>query len=197
MITSKSQLQLPLTGKKIVVNPGHGGKDDGATYPAGPGGIHEKDVVLVLAQKLEPLLVKAGAKVAMTRNTDVYMTLPEIDAVTAAEKPDAFISIHLNAYPKDLSVHGATTYFWYPESEAYASIVLKSLTKEAPALDAAGKRVLKENFYVIDHTEVPAILVEVGYLSNDRDRSLLTDPKFQALVAQGLANGIIEFLTKP
>jgi N-acetylmuramoyl-L-alanine amidase len=179
-------LLQPLKGKTIVINPGHGGKDSGAVY----GGVEEKNVTLAIALKVRDLLTALGANVIMTRTSDVTMPLPEIDSVTSAVKPDAFLAIHCNAGGKNM--HGVESFYFYPESSRYASIMLRSVSQK---LGKPANFTHYNNFYVIDHTRVPAALVEVGYLSNRRDRAYLTNSQDQELIATALAEGMVQYFS--
>jgi N-acetylmuramoyl-L-alanine amidase len=99
--------QLGLGVRKIVLDPGHGGKDPGAV---GPGGLREKDVTLALAKRVKPLLEAQGYTVLMTRETDIFMGLPERTAIANQNNADLFISIHTNA-SRSNRVRGIETYF--------------------------------------------------------------------------------------
>lgn len=100
--------QLGLGVKRIVLDPGHGGKDKGASSP---NGIHEKDITLALARELQKVLqAETGCEVLLTRNRDRYLSLEERTAIGNARKADLFISIHTNAH-QDSSIGGIETYF--------------------------------------------------------------------------------------
>ncbi len=180
--------KLPLSGMTIVVNPGHGGDDAGATY----GGIEEKNLTFPLAKEVRDGLIAEGAKVVMTRTTDVDMELNQIDAVTRKVKPDAFLSIHFNANP-NASMRGTTAYYWYPESKPYAATMLRHLVGSLKTLPSNG--VLRNNYYVIDHTRVPAMLMEVAFISNAQDRAISVNPAQRKHIAQALVAGEVDYLT--
>jgi N-acetylmuramoyl-L-alanine amidase len=99
--------QLGLGVRIIVLDPGHGGKDPGAI---GPRGLKEKDVTLALAKRIKPLLEEQGYTVLLTRETDVFMGLPERTAFANQNRADLFISIHTNA-SRSNRVRGIETYF--------------------------------------------------------------------------------------
>jgi N-acetylmuramoyl-L-alanine amidase len=100
--------QLGLEISRIVIDPGHGGKDKGAI---GPNNTYEKDIVLAVAKQLKPLLQsKTGCEVILTRTKDVYLSLEQRTAIANTNKADLFISIHANAH-SDRSKHGVETYF--------------------------------------------------------------------------------------
>jgi N-acetylmuramoyl-L-alanine amidase len=100
--------QLGLEISRIVIDPGHGGKDKGAI---GPNNTYEKDIVLAVAKQLKPLLEKkTGCEVILTRTRDVFLSLEQRTAIANTNKADLFISIHANAH-SDRSKHGVETYF--------------------------------------------------------------------------------------
>lgn len=179
--------ELPLKGKTIVVNAGHGGRDSGAHY----AGVMEKNITLKIALKVRDRLKELGATVIMTRTTDVDMSLAEIDAITARVQPDAFLAIHCNAGARNM--RGIETFYFYPESSRYAALMLHTL---AGRLGVRENFVHYNNFYVIDHTRVPATLVEVGYLSNKHDRAYMTSADGQETIAKALAEGEVKFFSK-
>jgi len=172
--------------KKVVLDPGHGGTDYGAIRE----GINEKDLTLDMTQRVTSILKSKGYKVAMTRSDDTYLDLQERCDFTEAENPEIFVSIHVNsAVAKD--PYGIETHYYHEESKELADIIQKHLVKN---IDTKNRGVLKSKFYVINHTDVPAVLVETGFLSNASERaSLITDKRKQA-TAKAIADGIIEYL---
>lgn len=171
---------------RIVVDAGHGGKDRGANR----SGVNEKDLNLSLATMVRDALVAKGFKVYMTRSTDVFLPLPEITAITNRIKPDLFISIHHNASVNP-SMHGIETYYYTPQSLALAKRV------HAQEINAVGVRdggVKKAMFYVIHHTNVPAILCEVGYVSNPGELADLQSQERKSKTARAISEGVIDYL---
>ncbi|HHV64191.1 MAG TPA: SH3 domain-containing protein [Peptococcaceae bacterium] len=185
-----------LTGKKILIDPGHGGPDKGAI---GPNYTFEKDNNLAISFYLLDILTEAGATVSMTRNADVsvaadYTERADLQArVTIANntKPDLFISIHNNANPNpDMS----GTMVFYSEqnpritdSARLASLILAEITEKVDTYDLGTRTA---DYYVLRHTDMPAVLVEVAFISNVREEGRLQNPIFQKNVAAAIFHGI-------
>lgn len=174
-------------GKKlIVVDAGHGGKDSGATR----AGIYEKDITLATALKLTKTLEAMGYQVVMTRNVDKFLELSEISGITNKVMPDVFVSVHVNSCP-NAAITGLETYFYHPQSRALADAVHKQLVNRLKVPD---RSVRSAKFYVINHTEVPAILCEIGYITNPQERTELTTAARQQATADSIARGVTDFL---
>jgi N-acetylmuramoyl-L-alanine amidase len=171
---------------RIVVDAGHGGKDLGANR----NGVNEKDLNLTLAHMVREALEAKGFKVYMTRSTDVFLPLPEITAITNRIKPDLFISIHHNASVNP-ALNGIETYYYTPQSIALAKRVHAREINSVAARDGGVKRAM---FYVIHHTDVPAILCEVGYISNPQERNELQTYERRIKTARAIADGVVDYL---
>ena len=171
---------------RIVVDAGHGGKDLGANRE----GVYEKDLNLSLAHMVREALEAKGFKVYMTRSTDVFLPLPEISAITNQILPDLFISIHHNASVNS-ALNGIETYYYTPQSLALARRVQTREINNVSARDGGVKRAM---FYVIHHTNVPAILCEVGYVSNPDERTDLQTYERKAKTARAIADGVVDYL---
>lgn len=171
---------------RIVIDAGHGGKDDGASR----AGVKEKDLNLHMARMLKKDLEKRGFKVYMTRETDKFLPLPQITAITNRIRPDLFISIHHNASVNP-GLHGIETYYYTWRSRALADKVHRKITNHVDAVD---RGVRKAMFYVIHHTPVPAILCEVGYVSNTAERRELLSRERQARTVYGIGEGVVDYL---
>lgn len=170
----------------VVVDPGHGGKDVGANR----AGVYEKDLNLSVAMKLKQALEAKGVTVVMRRTTDVYNELAEITAFTNRVKPDAFISVHTNASTNP-NLNGVETYYYTSQSIPLAKMVHN---RAINAIAAPDRGVRKAMFYVIHHTNVPAVLFEMGYISNTAERSALQSETRQKATAEALSAGVVEFL---
>lgn len=187
-----------LANKVIVIDPGHGGSDPGAI---GLSGLQEKTVNLAVALKTKALLQKAGAKVILTRETDIDVYGPDASDVeelksrtTIAnnQKADIFISIHANS-SVSREASGTSTYF-YPKTP-YDAMLAQNIQQEL--LKAGGltdRRINSANFYVIKRTLMPGVLIEMAFISNKNDEALLGSPPFQQQMAQGIMRGIEKFL---
>lgn len=175
--------------KQVVIDPGHGGTEPGAQR----AGIYEKHINLSVAQKVRRILTQAGINVIMTRTDDATLSLKERTIITNNEAPDAFVSIHVNSCESP-GVTGLETHWYTPQSRSLAQIIQKKLIS-AP-IQSPDRGIMNSMFYVIHHTNVPAVLVEIGFISNENERNqLLTDSR-QESTARAISDGIIEFLNR-
>ena len=170
----------------IIIDPGHGGPDVGATR----NNVFEKDLNLEVSKKVYDLLTKAGLKAEMTRTTDVNPTLQERCDFSNERQSLLFVSIHTNASVNE-APNGIETHFYHDNSIELSNIVHKHLISETNAFD---RGTIKSMFYVINHTNVPSILVEMGYISNNKERNELQTKDRQDKTAKAIAEGIIEYL---
>ena len=191
----KSQLQeikptiLPRRSKtknKVVLDAGHGGSDYGAIRE----GINEKDINLDVTQRVEALLKSKGYKVALTRKDDTFVSLEDRVSISESEEPEIFVSIHVNS-AVSTDPNGIETHYYHDYSKDLAETVHKHMIKEVGAKD---RGLFKSKFYVINHTTDPAILVEIGFLSNENERNELLTDKRKQQTAKAIAEGIIEYL---
>jgi N-acetylmuramoyl-L-alanine amidase len=153
-------------------------------------GVNEKDLNLTLAHMVREALETKGFKVYMTRSTDVFLPLPEISAITNRIAPDLFISIHHNASVNS-ALNGIETYYYTPQSVALAKRVHTREINSVGVRDGGVKRAM---FYVIHHTNVPAILCEVGYVSNPSERNDLQTYERRSKTARAIADGVVDYL---
>lgn len=175
------------TKNKVVLDAGHGGSDYGAIRE----GINEKDITLDVTRRVDAILRSKGYKTALVRTEDVYVSLEDRVDFSENEEPEIFVSIHVNsAVSTDPS--GIETHWYHDYSKELADVVHKHLVSEVPYTKNRG--LFKSKFYVINHTTVPAILCEIGFLSNvDERNDLITDLRKQK-TAKAIAEGIIEYL---
>jgi len=179
----------------IVLDPGHGGSDTGAIH----NGLVEKEVTLDIAERLRSALTARGWLVRMTRETDTDVYAPNDSArdelqarCDIANKDGArmFVSIHANSFTSS-SLNGTTTYYYKASDLPLAQFIHHHL------IDTLGTKddgVRKENFYVIHHTSMPAVLIETAFLSNPSDAELLHSPAFLQRVATAIADGVAEYV---
>ncbi|MFW6265024.1 MAG: N-acetylmuramoyl-L-alanine amidase family protein, partial [Bacillota bacterium] len=179
-----------ITGELIVLDPGHGGFDPGAI---GPSGLYEKDVVLEIAQLTERLLKNTGYEVLITRDEDEFLSLKERVELANNLNAMVYISIHANSSNSRYS-EGIETFI--AESKVADSLPLANRLQDEmlTELKRLDRGVKKENFYVIKHTKMPSALVEVGFLSNPHEESLLASNLFKEKAARAISRGIIEFI---
>jgi len=171
----------------VAIDAGHGGKDTGAI---GPTGLLEKDVALDIAQRVRELLVRAGVRVLMTRETDVFVELADRPRVAKLQGVTAFVSIHANASTRPAS-NGSETYHLSPQSQVFAQMVQEELGR-IPGL--ANRGVKTANFLVLRESDVPAVLVEVAYVSNPDEEARLRQNVFRQRLADAIARGVQRFL---
>jgi len=182
-----SKVPLVLTGRTIVIDAGHGGRDPGYV---GKSGIFEKFLNLKIALKLEKLLKEAGAKVVMVRTKDVSTKDRAIVNIANGSRADLFVDIHLNCYfhPR---IGGTETYYFSPQSRKFAGIMQKALCQ---TIKTRNRGIKKVTYYTIHHTTMPSILVEAVYLTNPKEEKLILQPEFQSQVAYGMYKGIKEYV---
>jgi N-acetylmuramoyl-L-alanine amidase len=175
---------------KIMIDPGHGGKDPGAI---GPSGLKEKDVNLDIAKRLGEILKVNGITVNYTRTTDIFVDLGDRAAIANRWGANYFVSVHCNAFT-DRQAHGTETYCYDfgGEGEKLARKVQASLVKATGLRNRAD--VKKAGFTVLKKTAMPAILVETAFISNPNEEKKLANSAFRQTVANGIASGICEYL---
>ncbi|MDH5541955.1 MAG: N-acetylmuramoyl-L-alanine amidase [Nitrospinota bacterium] len=159
---------------KICIDPGHGGSALGAV---GPGGTFEKDINLSVALYLSMGLRAFGHTVELTRSDDSTVSLQERCAIANDFSADLFLSIHCNAN-EDRTVTGIECYTTKGETESdrWAELIKASLMEHFPGhKDFAGKGLSEENFYVLKHTRMPAVLVELEFISNPEMEQVLKE----------------------
>lgn len=202
-INSTEFLNLPLTNKVIVLDPGHGGVDGGAV---GDGDTLEKDIALMVSQDLRDYLQQAGAVVYLTRETDKDLAAQETKglsrrkvedlrnriAFVEEKDPDLFISIHLNALPSS-QWRGAQT-FYHP-NRSDSKVLAESIQSEiVTGLGNTNRDALAVNsIYILKYAHRPSALVEIGFLSNPEERALLKTPEYQDQMAASIYHGILNY----
>jgi len=186
-------------GKVIVIDAGHGGYDPGAI---GVTGLEEKEFNLETALLVEQKLTELGATVILTRKNDSFVSLTGRADIANKAEADVFVSIHANSTERS-SKKGTSTYYYAPASDPllYAQAEQRKSLAGAVQENLIGQLgttnlgTLQANFAVLRCTEMPSILVESAFLSNREDEALLKDPGFREKVAQGIADGLVEYFT--
>lgn len=172
----------------VVVDPGHGGADVGAV---GINDLYEADVVLAISQQVGAILQQQGIYVIMTRTDDREIDLEP--RVQMAEQANAtlFVSIHANSMGMDRpDVNGTETYY-YSSGEGLAQVIQNSIVSN---IDMNDRGVRQARFYVLRRTTMPAVLVEVGFVTGSEDGPRLADASFQSRMAQAIAQGILTYI---
>ena len=221
---------LGLKVSRIILDPGHGGKDPGAVYGKN---YYEKSIVLKIAQILRKEINKSlpNTQVLLTRNDDSAVALERRSAFANAKKGDLFISIHVNSFT-NRQVSGVETYYLnlttnqrtltlsarenstteknvgdlqailselinhtkIPESKKLAQMVQSSLVSGLSIYKVKNLGVKKAPFIVLIGTQMPSILVEVGFISNKQERSLLSQTVYLQRIAKGIKQGILKYI---
>ncbi|OMC66624.1 N-acetylmuramoyl-L-alanine amidase [Paenibacillus odorifer] len=187
--TDDTSTQPGNDGKKLVVlDAGHGAKDSGAV---GVTGKYEKNFNLAIVLKTAALLKKeSNIDVVLTRSDDTFLELKDRAAMANNLKADLFISVHANSSASS-AASGTETYYQREASKALAKVMHKYLVE---ATGLSDRSVRYGNFHVIRETKMPAVLLEVGYLSNKKDETLLFTEALQNKVAASIVSGIKEYL---
>lgn len=180
-------------GLVIVIDPGHGGSDPGAS---GYGEV-EKELVLDISKRLEKRLVNSNYGVLMTRTDDTYPTLDERVKLANESGANAFVSIHVNAFTSS-SAHGTETFWNATNASSDSKLLAEEIQKQLVAALGTYNRGVngKQGFKVIKDTEIPSVLVEVAFVSNPNEAQLLSDPAFRQKAADAIYNGIINYFNK-
>lgn len=175
-----------LNGLTIVVDPGHGGNDSGAT---GTRGTHEKGITLQTSELLKSKLLSAGANVVMTRDSDVYVDLRKRVSIGHQVAADAFISIHYDSTDSH-SINGFTTYYMHNYQKGLAQSVHKGLGEKLSLRDRGAQ---PGNYLILRENRQQAILIELGFLSNPSEERLVNTDQFREQASLGIYNGIITY----
>lgn len=192
----KVEAIMPLTGKTIVIDPGHGFKDPGTSYSK----IYEKDINLNIALFLEKELGALGANVILTRDGDYDLSIPNANQRKRSDfnnriklinesNADMYLSIHLN-YLSDASYYGPQV-FYNKDNKKLAEVMQKIMNEELK-----GKRDVKKipsDTYMYSKLNVPGILIECGFLSNGVERNKLITEDYQKKIANSIAKGVLAY----
>jgi N-acetylmuramoyl-L-alanine amidase len=186
-----SKGRKPLTGIKILIDAGHGGKESGAP---GPGGIFEKEVNLTVSKLVQAELLKLGATVVMTREDDRDVSLVDRMARIDREEPVVAVSIHYNSLPDngDLEkIKGVGGLWYHTQSHSLAVFLQKHLVQK---LQRPSYGVFWDNLALTRPTAAPSVLMELGFITNPNEFEWITNPQEQKKLARSIAQGIYEWL---
>lgn len=189
---------LPLIGKAIYVDPGHGGRDPGALYKD----LHEADINLEISNILTEKLEKKGAIVYQIRNGDYDLSNPNSSERKRSDLQnrvklidnsniDMYLSVHLNTYSSS-NWKGAQVF--YDDINPENKILAKSI-QESFKTNLKSKREIKEisTLYMYRHIKKPGVLLEVGFLSNPNERYLLQQKDYQSKICDAIIKGVIDY----
>lgn len=173
----------------VVIDPGHGGRDPGAV---GIGGLQEKQVIFPISLRVAELLEQQGAVVVMTRREDITLDLRDRVDMANRAGGNIFVSIHANAISMSRpDVNGVETYFASENGRQLAATIQSNLLATTGMRDRGVKQA---RFYVIRHANMPAALVEVGFVTGAQDAPRLADPAWRETAAQAIARGILQYI---
>lgn len=182
----------PSGRKLIVIDPGHGGTDPGTT---GITGKYEKHLNLILAHKVEALLKQIpDVDVVMTRSDDTFISLADRPLIANNLQAAVFLSIHSNSVLNSPTVRGTETFYYNDSSKPFADIMHKHLLAATGFKDRTVKH---KSLKVLRDATMPATLLEIGFLSNAEEESIMHTEDFQNRVAAGIVAGIKEYLGLP
>jgi N-acetylmuramoyl-L-alanine amidase len=175
----------------VVIDPGHGGKDPGATSVLGA---HEKHIVLAVARQLADQLRRRDVDVVLTRSDDRFLELEDRAGVATEAKADLFVSLHADS-AKNPSASGCAAYVSRSanrQSLAAAGAILKRVGSSG----TTSRGIRRADYRVLVHAKCPAVLVEIGFLSNRTEATRLVNASYQRRQAEALARGIVDFLQR-
>ncbi|WP_051036695.1 N-acetylmuramoyl-L-alanine amidase family protein [Calothrix sp. PCC 6303] len=182
--------QKPLSGKKILINPGHGGKETGAV---GATGYFAAQANLKVSKLLAAELQKHGAVVVMTRDDDRYLSLSDRQAIINREKPTIALTIHYT-FAEDgqnaEQTQGIRTFWYHPQSESLALFIHNYLIRQ---LRRSSAGVFWNNLALTRPKIAPSVVLELGFFSNPQEFEWITNPQEQKKLAITLASGIVEW----
>jgi N-acetylmuramoyl-L-alanine amidase len=170
----------------VVIDPGHGGTDPGTSGPNGP----EKNINLDTALRVRNILNAKGIRTIMTRDDDRAVDLKERPVIANKAKADLFVSIHSDFAKRNRSAHGVTVYT--SRSPGSGSVELaKRMSKAFSSGGCTSRGVSEANYVVLVNTNMPAVLVEQGFLSNSADATRLASPGYRQQVAECIAQAVV------
>jgi len=196
-INNEVQALLPLSGKKIIIDPGHGGADPGTVS----GNTYESEINLAISKYLEIELTKLGATIILTREGNYDLSTPNakwrkksdfdnrINLINNS-KADLYLSIHLN-YLEDNQYSGAQVFYNNEENKEIAMVIQENLNNELNH-----KREIKKiptKTYMYSKLNIPGVLIECGFLSNSKEKEQLKSPEYQQKIAKTIADGVVNY----
>ncbi len=199
-------LSWSLANKVIVVDPGHGGIDPGSK---GPTGAIEEDITLEVARKLATVLSQAGAIVLMTRESDMDLSDAEGGSLLARKRQDlsrrvalaneheadAFISVHVNSFKSGPLEHGAQT-FYQPGSEEGKKLATSIQSELVRMLRNTNRKAKAVDYYTTRNAKMPAVIVEIGFISNAKEEKLMGDVDYQGKLAYVIYSGMVKYFAE-
>ena len=188
-----------LAGKIVVIDPGHGGKDTGASAGLHPD-VYEKDITLAIGRRVQSLLMQNGATVIMTRNDDSFPALESRPALANSRHADYFISIHADSSVLGRNTLAGTTVYFHAQNSICRLMAadIGRRVSETSGISYNGVKSdtirFRSGFAVLRGSDMPAVLVETGYMNNDHDLAKLRDDGAQQRIAAGITAGLRDFI---
>ena len=190
-VSSPGNLPNVRSGLVVVIDPGHGGVDPGAV---GIGGLKEEDIVLDVGLKVAQLLEQQGVRVVMTRQSDQGVDLEPRVQIAESARADIFVSIHANALSMSRpDVNGIETFYSSPEGARLGRVIHDNMIQFSGMNDRGLK---SARFYVIRNTSMPAVLLEIGFVTGAQDAPQLADPEWRSQMSVAIARGILQYLSQ-
>jgi N-acetylmuramoyl-L-alanine amidase len=187
--SNPNPLPVPKSGITVVIDPGHGGGDPGAV---GIGGLQEKEVTLAVSQQVVALLKQKGVNAVLTRSNDQEIELEPRVQFAEQAKANVFVSIHANSFDANRTdVNGIETYYYSGSGQSLARTIQTNLLQELGARDRGVKQA---NFYVIKYTDMPAALVEIGFVTGAEDAARLASATGRSKIAQAIVRAILQYV---
>ncbi|MGM9954533.1 MAG: N-acetylmuramoyl-L-alanine amidase CwlD [Peribacillus sp.] len=196
---------LPLTGKVIILDAGHGGMDGGANVQD----VMEKEIALSVTLKVRDYLQEQGALVMLTREKDVDLATEDTQGIRKRKQEDLrnrvemindseadlFLTIHLNAFPS-ASSKGAQTFYTnrFEENKQVAKFIQTEIIRNLENTTRDAKTI--NHVYLMNYAKKPGALVEIGFLSNTEERERLMSDKYQEKIASSIYMGILRYFTE-
>lgn len=181
--------RVPTNRRVVVIDAGHGGRDPGAV---GIGGLREKDVVIDISRQVAQILEQNGVTVVMTRQDDRTIGLAPRTQLANRVNANLFVSIHANAISMSRpDVNGLETYY-FSSGQRLAQTIHRSMLRSFPNM--RDRRVRRARFYVLRHTNMPAVLVETGFVTGRDDARMLANPTQRTRMAEAIAQGILQYI---
>lgn len=171
------------SGRTIVVDAGHGGFDRGGVpYQR----IGEKNLTLDVAQRLASILRSNGYRVVMTRNSDDFISLGQRVSIANSQRNATFVSIHFNSASRS-GANGIETYYYRGDAAALATRIHRNVVSISPS---ENRGIRRRGYYVLRRTNLPAVLVECGFLTNPTEGSYAQNASYRQRLAEQIARGI-------
>lgn len=182
--------RVPDSRLVVLVDPGHGGKDPGTI---GIGGVQEKNIILPIAQDVAALLEQQGVQAILTRSDDRFVSLAGRVQMAERSRANLFVSIHANAISLSRpDINGLETYY-YSSGQRLAQTIHESILQ---GVEIGNRGIRQARFYVLKNTSMPAVLVEVGFLTGREDAARLANSNYRQQMAAAIARGILQYIQR-